>query len=69
MGGVEDFRARVWHPALTAAATPPDPLPAAFGYVGYRLPVEGDSHSDLRLTGVLRAGSGFLAYTPDGVTG
>jgi hypothetical protein len=60
---VGDYRATVWHPDLTAAASPPAPLPDAIGRVRYRLALDDRSRSD-----IYAAGNGFIVLTYDGVT-
>ncbi|WP_156750922.1 PQQ-binding-like beta-propeller repeat protein [Mycobacterium sp. 852013-50091_SCH5140682] len=56
---VDDYRARVWHPSLTASAAAPAPVPSAIGPVKYQLSYPRDFHP---------VGTGFILTAADGVT-
>lgn len=65
---VQNHRAGVWHPSLTAAAAPAAPVPDVIGPVGYRIPLKRNQF-------IYTAGNGFLLGTSrelaayDGATG
>jgi hypothetical protein len=60
---VEEYRAGVWHPELTATDSPPAPLPAAIGPLHYQL-----DFPQAMFPAVYRAANGFIVYTREGVT-
>src|SRR4051812_16942906 len=41
---VEDYRASLWHPELTAEAVAPAAVPDTIGPVRYRIPISNDDH-------------------------
>ncbi|HET6735624.1 PQQ-binding-like beta-propeller repeat protein [Mycobacterium sp.] len=61
---VQNYRAGVWHPELTAAATAPAAVPDAIGPVRYRIPLGANEYS----TDIYAAGNGFLVDTRRGLT-
>lgn len=61
---VQDYRARLWQPGLTAAAAPVASLPDRIGTARYRLPPLGE-HPPPK---VLAAGNGFIVRAGDEVT-
>lgn len=56
---VDDYRARIWYPSLTAAAAAPAPAPSSIGPVTYRLSYARD---------VRPVGNGFILTADDAVT-
>jgi len=61
---VEDYRATIWHPELTAEAVAPAAVPDAIGPVRYRIPIDNDDHR----THIFAAGNGFIIDTGEQLT-
>ncbi|WP_082022770.1 outer membrane protein assembly factor BamB family protein [Mycolicibacterium setense] len=61
---VQDHRAAVWHPDLTAPAVTPAPVPDQIGAVRYRVPLDSGD----RMPQIYPAGNGFIVDTRNGLT-
>ncbi|MEV0669948.1 PQQ-binding-like beta-propeller repeat protein [Mycobacterium sp. NPDC050441] len=61
---VQDHRRGVWHPDLTAVASPPVSVPDGIGPVRYEVPLVKGSYSP----DIYPAGNGFIVDTREGVT-
>ncbi|BBZ15272.1 outer membrane protein assembly factor BamB family protein [Mycobacterium branderi] len=61
---VRHYRAGVWRPQLTAAATTPAAIPDAIGPVRYRIPLDPNDHT----ADIYAAGNGFIIDTRKGLT-
>lgn len=63
---VQSYRTQVWYPSLTAAPAPPASLPETFGTLRYQIPQE--AHDNWTMVNVDPTGTGFVTYTPAGLT-